>query len=177
VQVFEGAATSKKLAMHIAARQALQAMTGEPSSESENITPIKNSPASKVLSAIASGKNPVMIVNEVYPSADYQFVSETGDGTTKSFEMSVSVEGQTFSGSGRSKRLAKAHAAQAALSELHGVVCLPSAGEPVCSQLFVRVCLSVSFLMFQCCTTSDRGPRLVVVWPVVFNRKHQKCDI
>jgi len=144
VQVFEGTATSKKLAMHVAARQALQAMTGEISSEAENIMPIKNSPASKVLSAIASGKNPVMIVNEVYPSAEYQLVSEAGDGTTKSFEMSVKVEGQTFSGSGRSKRLAKAHAAQSALSELHGVVCLSSAGEQLCLSSALSISLGHS---------------------------------
>jgi len=130
--MFEGVAASKKQAMHVAAKEALQAM-GQPVNEAENessvITPSKPSPASRVLPAIASGKNPVMIVNEVYPDAEYSQVSENGTGITKTFEMSVSIEGQTFHGSGRSKRLAKMYAAQAALSDMYGVVALPSPGE------------------------------------------------
>jgi len=135
VQVFEGAAASKKLAMHVAAKEALQ-VVGQPASKDENEpvsdTPVKSSPASKVLPAIASGKNPVMIINEVYPEAEFGLESESGDGITKSFSMTLRVEGQTFHGSGRNKRLAKAQAAQAALCELHGVVSFLSPGELSC---------------------------------------------
>ncbi|XP_028254341.1 double-stranded RNA-specific editase 1-like isoform X2 [Parambassis ranga] len=65
-----------------------------------------------------SGKNPVMILNELRPGLKYDFVSETGESHAKNFVMSVTVDTQNFQGSGRNKRLAKARAAQAALSAL-----------------------------------------------------------
>lgn len=66
----------------------------------------------------ASGKNPVMILNELRPGLKYEFVSESGESHAKNFVMSVTVDSQTFEGSGRNKKLAKARAAQAALSAL-----------------------------------------------------------
>ncbi|XP_041834691.1 double-stranded RNA-specific editase 1-like isoform X2 [Melanotaenia boesemani] len=65
-----------------------------------------------------SGKNPVMILNEMRPDLKFDFVSESGESHAKSFVMSVTVDAQKFQGSGRNKRLAKARAAQAALSAL-----------------------------------------------------------
>ncbi|KAK5875113.1 hypothetical protein CesoFtcFv8_027636 [Champsocephalus esox] len=65
-----------------------------------------------------SGKNPVMILNELRPGLKYDFVSESGESHAKNFVMSVTVDGQNFQGSGRNKKLAKARAAQAALSAL-----------------------------------------------------------
>ncbi|KAI2660859.1 Double-stranded RNA-specific editase 1 [Labeo rohita] len=65
-----------------------------------------------------SGKNPVMILNELRPGLKYEFVSESGESHAKNFVMSVTVDSQTFEGSGRNKKLAKARAAQAALSAL-----------------------------------------------------------
>ncbi|KAJ3584070.1 hypothetical protein NHX12_014566 [Muraenolepis orangiensis] len=64
------------------------------------------------------GKNPVMILNELRPGLKYDFVSESGESHAKNFVMSVTVDAQTFQGSGRNKKLAKARAAQAALSAL-----------------------------------------------------------
>ncbi|KAK1876556.1 Double-stranded RNA-specific editase 1 [Dissostichus eleginoides] len=64
------------------------------------------------------GKNPVMILNELRPGLKYDFVSESGESHAKNFVMSVTVDGQNFQGSGRNKKLAKARAAQAALSAL-----------------------------------------------------------
>ncbi|XP_035984303.1 double-stranded RNA-specific editase 1 [Fundulus heteroclitus] len=64
------------------------------------------------------GKNPVMTLNEMRPGLKYDFVSETGESHAKNFVMSVTVDAQKFQGSGRNKRLAKARAAQAALSAL-----------------------------------------------------------
>ncbi|XP_016380832.1 double-stranded RNA-specific editase 1-like [Sinocyclocheilus rhinocerous] len=69
-------------------------------------------------SSSASGKNPVMILNELRPGLKYEFVSESGESHAKNFVMSVTVDSQTFEGSGRNKKLAKARAAQAALSAL-----------------------------------------------------------
>ena len=137
-------AASKKHAMHSAAKQALQVI-GQPadiddSGTTDDVTVTKNSPAaSKVLPAVASGKNPVMIINEVHPEAEFSLVSESGEGSTKSFTMSLRVEGQSFQGSGRNKRLAKAHAAQVALCSLYGVVSFASPGEFLIS-LYSNLC-------------------------------------
>lgn len=144
-QVFEGVAASKKHAMHIAAKEALQVI-GQPTGKEDisSVTDValtKNSPASKVLPAIASGKNPVMIINEVYPEAEFSLVSESGEGVTKSFVMSLRVEGKSFEGSGRNKRFAKAHAAQAALSDLYGVVLFASPGELLIYVVLVMLCV------------------------------------
>ncbi|XP_041117422.1 double-stranded RNA-specific editase 1-like isoform X2 [Polyodon spathula] len=68
--------------------------------------------------APSSGKNSVMILNELRPGLKYDFVSESGESHAKNFVMSVTVDGQAFEGSGRNKKLAKARAAQAALSSL-----------------------------------------------------------
>ncbi|XP_061082908.1 double-stranded RNA-specific editase 1 isoform X2 [Conger conger] len=66
----------------------------------------------------SGGKNPVMILNELRPGLKYDFVSESGESHAKNFVMSVTVDAQSFEGSGRNKKLAKARAAQAALSAL-----------------------------------------------------------
>ncbi|XP_041434159.1 double-stranded RNA-specific editase 1 isoform X2 [Xenopus laevis] len=66
----------------------------------------------------ASGKNPVMILNELRPGLKYDFVSESGESHAKNFVMSVTVDNETFEGSGRNKKLAKARAAQSALASL-----------------------------------------------------------
>ncbi len=65
-----------------------------------------------------AGKNPVMILNEIRPGTKYEFISETGESHAKNFVMSVTVDGETFQGSGRNKKLAKARAAQAALQKI-----------------------------------------------------------
>lgn len=67
---------------------------------------------------IGSGKNAVMILNELRPGLKYEFVAESGESHAKNFVMSVTVDTQSFQGSGRNKKLAKARAAQAALSGL-----------------------------------------------------------
>ncbi|KAM9836051.1 double-stranded RNA-specific editase 1-like [Aulostomus maculatus] len=69
----------------------------------------------------ASGKNPVMILNELRMGLKYDFVSESGENHAKNFVVSVTVDGQNFQGSGRNKRLAKARAAQAALCSLYNM--------------------------------------------------------
>jgi len=138
--VYEGEGASKKQAMHGAAAQALQVVgqcAGNGETKTVGSTSGPATPASKVLAGVASGKNPVMIVNEVYPEAEFSLVSETGESMAKTFVMALLVEGRTFRGSGRSKRLAKAHAAQMALSELHGVTCCASPGESSPRVLYV----------------------------------------
>uniref|UniRef100_A0A3Q4AU81 Uncharacterized protein n=1 Tax=Mola mola TaxID=94237 RepID=A0A3Q4AU81_MOLML len=75
-------------------------------------------PAPSTIISPTSGKNPVMILNELRPGLKYDFVSESGESHAKNFVMSVMVDAQNFQGSGRNKKLAKARAAQAALSAL-----------------------------------------------------------
>uniref|UniRef100_A0A3Q3ABK1 Adenosine deaminase RNA specific B1a n=1 Tax=Kryptolebias marmoratus TaxID=37003 RepID=A0A3Q3ABK1_KRYMA len=79
-------------------------------------SPLPPTPSS--FTSPTSGKNPVMILNEMRPGLKYMFVSESGESHAKNFVMSVTVDAQNFQGCGRNKRLAKARAAQAALSAL-----------------------------------------------------------
>ncbi|KAM9672086.1 double-stranded RNA-specific editase B2 [Trichechus inunguis] len=71
-------------------------------------------------------KNPVVVLNELRSGLRYVCLSETVENQhTKSFVMAVRVDGRTFEGSGRSKKLAKGQAAQAALQALFNIQ-LPS---------------------------------------------------
>uniref|UniRef100_A0A8D3AB21 Adenosine deaminase RNA specific B1a n=1 Tax=Scophthalmus maximus TaxID=52904 RepID=A0A8D3AB21_SCOMX len=75
-------------------------------------------PAASAVISPASGKNPVMILNELRPGLKYDCVSESGESHAKNFVMLVTVDTENFQGSGRNKKLAKARAAQAALCAL-----------------------------------------------------------
>lgn len=67
------------------------------------------------------GKNPIMVLNELKPNLKYECVSETGDKHSKMFTMAVTIDGEIFNGMARSKKLAKARAAQAALTKLYNM--------------------------------------------------------
>lgn len=127
---FTGRGQTKKKARTAAAEQALASIGVEISTADESPTK-----ASKVGNKIdghssdtadenghsatpaAEGKNPMMILNEIRPGVKYDYISESGDSHAKVFVMSVEVDGETFHGSGRSKRIAKSRAAQAALQK------------------------------------------------------------
>ncbi|XP_075911150.1 double-stranded RNA-specific editase 1 isoform X2 [Petromyzon marinus] len=64
---------------------------------------------------LSCGKNPLMILNEMRPGLRFDFVAEIGESHARNFVMAVTVDGQTFQGFGRNKKLAKARAAQAVL--------------------------------------------------------------
>ncbi|XP_078498089.1 spermatid perinuclear RNA-binding protein isoform X5 [Lissotriton helveticus] len=66
----------------------------------------------------ASGKNPVMELNEKRRGLKYELISETGGSHDKRFIMEVEVDGQKFRGAGPNKKVAKASAALAALEKL-----------------------------------------------------------
>ncbi|KAI3365930.1 hypothetical protein L3Q82_009694 [Scortum barcoo] len=83
-----------------------------------NLLQAPSSPAPSTFVSPTRGKNPVMILNELRPGLKYDFVSESGESHSKNFVMSVTVDAQNFQGYGRNKKLAKARAAQAALSAL-----------------------------------------------------------
>ncbi|KAM4664892.1 spermatid perinuclear RNA-binding protein isoform 2-T5 [Discoglossus pictus] len=66
----------------------------------------------------ASGKNPVMELNEKRRGLKYELISESGGSHDKRFVMEVEVDSQKFRGAGPNKKVAKASAALAALEKL-----------------------------------------------------------
>lgn len=124
--VFEGSAATKKQAMRIAAEQAVE--------EIRSTRPPMT--ASNVQSAIDGGKNPVSVIKEMCPDAEFHLGG---------FIMSLSVAGQTFQGTGRSKRQAEMQAARKALSQLCGVAFEPGdqQADSECLQLADHVASSV----------------------------------
>ncbi|XP_044737580.1 double-stranded RNA-specific editase Adar [Chrysoperla carnea] len=77
-------------------------------------TTVTNTPA-----AFNVGKGPVMILNELHPNLKYKF-DAMDDGIYK-FQVSVEVQGETFTGKGENKKNAKAAAARSALSKLYNI--------------------------------------------------------
>ncbi|XP_068978747.1 double-stranded RNA-specific editase Adar isoform X1 [Bombus flavifrons] len=73
-------------------------------------------------------KGPVALINELYPGVVYNCVSDNGESYAK-FTISITVDGETFEGTGPSKKLAKAAASKAALAKLRNVhsssFCIP----------------------------------------------------
>eukprot|EP00079_Xenopus_tropicalis_P019233 XP_012808673.1 PREDICTED: spermatid perinuclear RNA-binding protein isoform X4 [Xenopus tropicalis] len=66
----------------------------------------------------ASGKNPVMELNEKRRGLKYELISESGGSHDKRFVMEVEVDAQKFRGAGPNKKVAKASAALSALEKL-----------------------------------------------------------
>ncbi|XP_012223706.1 double-stranded RNA-specific editase Adar isoform X2 [Linepithema humile] len=73
-------------------------------------------------------KGPVALINELYPGVIYNCISDNGESYAK-FTISVTIDGETFEGTGPSKKLAKAAASKAALAKLRNVhsssFCIP----------------------------------------------------
>ena len=65
-----------------------------------------------------SPQNPVMLLNEFRPGVKYELISESGESHSKNFIMSVMVDGQSFYGSGYTKKLAMVEAAQSAINNI-----------------------------------------------------------
>ncbi|XP_057679805.1 double-stranded RNA-specific editase B2 isoform X3 [Corythoichthys intestinalis] len=71
-------------------------------------------------------KSPVVLLNELRPGLRYACLSERAEGRRlRSFVMAVRVDGRIFEGSGRSKKMAKTHAAQCALEALFNIRTAP----------------------------------------------------
>ncbi|XP_027970509.1 double-stranded RNA-specific editase B2 [Eumetopias jubatus] len=72
--------------------------------------------------AAPGDRNPVVVLNQLRSGLRYVCLAEPAEKQrTKSFVMAVCVDGRTFEGSGRSKKLAKGQAAQAALQALFNI--------------------------------------------------------
>ncbi|XP_012281442.1 double-stranded RNA-specific editase Adar isoform X2 [Orussus abietinus] len=65
-------------------------------------------------------KGPVALINELYPGVVYKCISDSGESYAK-FTIAVTIDGETFEGTGPSKKLAKAAASKAALAKLKNV--------------------------------------------------------
>ncbi|XP_035267853.1 double-stranded RNA-specific editase B2 [Anguilla anguilla] len=71
-------------------------------------------------------KSAVVLLNELRPGLRFVCLSESAEGKrVKSFVMAVRVDGRIFEGSGHSKKLAKAQAAQIALQALFNIRLAP----------------------------------------------------
>lgn len=72
--------------------------------------------------AALGDRNPVVVLNQLRSGLRYVCLAEPAEKQrAKSFVMAVCVDGRTFEGSGRSKKLAKGQAAQAALQALFNI--------------------------------------------------------
>ncbi|XP_075040838.1 spermatid perinuclear RNA-binding protein isoform X2 [Mixophyes fleayi] len=88
--------------------------TGGSSTDSSNTLEVRTQ--GPILTA--SGKNPVMELNEKRRGLKYELISESGGSHDKRFVMEVEVDAQKFKGAGPNKKVAKASAALAALEKL-----------------------------------------------------------
>lgn len=71
------------------------------------------------MAALGRGSNACSILNSYYSGCRYELRGEVGPPHSKMFTMAVTVMGDDFVGTGRSKKLAKQSAAAEALRKLH----------------------------------------------------------
>lgn len=74
------------------------------------------------------GKNPVSILNELYPGVIFSLVSAEGPSHAPEFCVTASLASLTVEGRGNSKREAKLHASKALLTHIHQVGFDPMTG-------------------------------------------------
>ncbi|XP_032900799.1 double-stranded RNA-specific editase B2 [Amblyraja radiata] len=100
-----------------------------PAKQNRRKAPPATAAGAAAAAAGGGGKNPVERLNELRPGLRYVCLSETVEKRVKSFVMAARIDGRTFEGMGRSKKLAKAQTAQAALQALFNIQPVPS-GKP-----------------------------------------------
>lgn len=113
-----GEGRSKNLAKHNVAKNILNVIDPERQFECVEISnnaPILDDDNQPLKNNISAEKNPVSVLNELRAGLIYNFVSVNGPSHAPTFEVTVEVDGQIYKGSGRSKKLAKTNAAEAAL--------------------------------------------------------------
>jgi dsRNA-specific ribonuclease len=77
-----------------------------------------NTPPTVKKQKVSTPKNALMVLNEKQPGLSYNVASQTGPVHAPTFVISVEIEGQTFTGSGTSKKAARLEAAQNACNAL-----------------------------------------------------------
>ena len=92
------------------------------------------------------GKNPVMILNELKPGLDYKLEEATGtSASNRQFTVKVELEGQSFEGTGPSKKMAKQALAKAVLNKVYKcnfnpTIMASSSGGSAQGQVSTEVC-------------------------------------
>jgi double stranded RNA-specific editase B len=144
-QIYEGKGRTKKMAKHAAAELALRnivqfrntpdvhhAFNSFPSNvsvepdftndvtEKDLINTFKTLPQEPKSTNKFLDKGPVALINELYPGVIYKCISDAGESYAK-FTVAVTIDGESFEGTGPSKKLAKAAASKAALAKLRNV--------------------------------------------------------
>jgi len=132
-QTFSGTGRSKKEAKLAASQVALKEMFGKDFSEGGEGEGSGNTSNPRTLSEIDSwleleGKNPVSILNELYPGVIFQLVSAEGPSHAPQFCVRATLASLSYEGRGISKKEAKLHASKALLVHIHRVGFDPMTG-------------------------------------------------
>ena len=135
-QSFSGSGRSKKEAKLAASQLALEKLYGtdfSSGSSRDSSGNGKNIHAARSISEIDAwmeleGKNPVSILNELYPGVIFNLVSSDGPSHAPEFCVTATLENLTFQGRGNSKKEAKLHASKALLVHIHQVGFDPMTG-------------------------------------------------
>ncbi|KAK9885205.1 hypothetical protein WA026_010710 [Henosepilachna vigintioctopunctata] len=96
----------------------------------EHPTPKELRPAKK-LPENAASLNPLMVVNQMFPQAQYEEVSQVGMPPNCSYTMKCTVDNQQFTGTSGTKKMAKKIAAYAVCMKLLGIEYPPEANVPL----------------------------------------------
>ena len=123
---FSGSGRSKKEAKLSASQLVLQEMFGKDFSggcetgQKERSDPPAQQPEIRDWLEL-EGKNPVSILNELYPGVIFSLVSADGPSHAPVYRVRASLASLNYEGLGASKKEAKLHASKALLAEIHRV--------------------------------------------------------
>jgi len=135
-QTFPGEGKSKKEAKLACSQKAIETICGFRISETKTVSEKSNPRAHCDLDdwMELEGKNPVSILNELYPGIQYQLISTSGPSHAPQFIIRASLNDMSFEGSGKSKKDAKLNASKALLVHLHKVGFDPMTGDMMSTQ-------------------------------------------
>lgn len=135
-QTFTGEGKSKKEAKLACSQKAIETICGYKMSETRSMPEKSNPRANCDLDdwVELEGKNPVSILNELYPGIQYQLLSTSGPSHAPQFVIKASLNDMSFEGSGKSKKDAKLNASKALLVHLHKVGFDPMTGDMMSTQ-------------------------------------------
>ena len=127
---FHGEGKSKKEAKLSCSQKAVEVLYGYTQAETKSVPERSNPRANADLDdwMELEGKNPVSILNELYPGIQYALLSTTGPSHAPNFVIKASLDDMSFEGSGKSKKDAKLNASKALLVHLHKVGFDPMTG-------------------------------------------------
>jgi len=130
-QSFRGEGRSKKDAKLACSRRALEVMFGHDFNNPDKMSESQNP---RTITEIddwmeLEGKNPVSILNELYPGTQYTLMSSQGPSHAPEFILKATLGTLSVEGMGKSKKDAKLHASKALLVHLHKVGFDPATGD------------------------------------------------